>query len=513
MQDNEPGEQEPPPAASVANEEPVEENKEETEMDAPTLVETPPVTGNSVAISDLEEEEPTPEPQNPTETAAKNTPPAPQHPKRGSAVASARQAVAHTELTSDDSSALQAVFRENEQMKEKVAKLKGLLGRSAKAQRESKVELESTTKKLEAVKKENERLTAKIDKLASRPTHMELLQDFETNFDKAMIAVNQQVRHQSGGQDTASAVVELAAPRDSIASDGAVVDSLLMQELSESRQRVAKLEKLNNALVHRSSQLETDLAESKRSMDNLLNKLSNLDLEKRMAVMEAEHATKAMQEKAASLEEMQLEINLLSKSAQKATLRAAAGEELMKSVKSDKQMVAQLEERVKVLQEWAIASNEAKTLAQERVRLLEHQVRRYQGGSQSNLLTTEDERIVLSKKGSMVVGAGDTGCKIFTLDSDLTLNPMSERVVLRWTFDLTNSNADIYFNIYRGQCESKASRVNALIKDRYVKGGAGGETDNAFDVQRSCTLAWSNNKSWIKPRTVKYTVDAVIIQD
>lgn len=451
--------------------------------------------------------------------------------------------IERNELDEASSSSLQTMFREHEALKDKVSKLKVLLGRSAKAQREAKVELDATNKRLESTLKENHQLQSKIDKLASRPTHMELLADFETNFDRALLSVG---HHQSGGQDTsgmANSTDSSSQPlkdRSSLdpfaARDGAVVDTLLMQELSDSKQRVEKLEKLNTALVHRSSQLEGDLKQAKRSMDDMLNKLSHLELEKRMAVMEADQATRAMHEKAASLAEMQMEIDLVTKSAQKAAVRAAVGEEMIKTVKSDKQHSQHLEEQAKVLQEWALASNHAKSLAQERVRLLEYQLKRYQqnstkgsqdasvvGSSLSSFgasnfpSSSSDERILVSKKASLVIGAGAVEMRVIALDTDLveSVNHTTERIVLRWNFDLVHEDADIYFTIVKGACTTAVERTTAedLLKERLVKGGAGGETESAFATGHAITLVWSNRKSWVKPRTVKYFVEAVVLSD
>jgi hypothetical protein len=294
-----------------------------------------------------------------------------------------------------------------------------------------------------------------------------------------------------------------------------VMDSLLTQELAEAQERIEKLEILNRNLVRRSSQLENDLREHAKSREELHNKLSRLELEKRMAVMEAENATKIMQEKAASLEEMQMEIDLVTKASHSANVRAAAGEQIIKTVKTDKEYVQKLESQVKVLQEWAVASNEAKTLAQERARMLENQLKALQRPDIVPTSFSSEERMILNKKGSFVVGAGDIGVRVFTLDADMVKAvKLSERIVLRWTFDLVNEDLDIVFSIARGCCETSAKQKNAnfIIKERKVKGGAGGETDDAFTVDRSCTLLWSNTQSWIRPRTVKYTVEAVVLQ-
>jgi myosin heavy subunit len=443
------------------------------------------------------------------------------------------QMIERKELDEASSSSLQTLFREHEALKDKVSKLKALLGRSAKAQREAKMESEAAHKKLDVALKENQRLSEKIEKLASRSTHMELLADFETNFDRALLSVGHlQQQHQSGGQDTSGAILRVESPikerntLDPLAGT-AVVDNLLMQELSESKQRVEKLEQLNSSLVHRSAQLESNLNQAKVAMDELLNKIAMLELEKRMAVMEAEQATKAMQEKAASLAEMQMEIDLVQKSAQKAAVRMAEGEHMLKTVHADKMHVQKLESRMKALEEWATASNQAKTLAQERIRILETKLRLYEqspnevGAVHDDDETVNgrnaDERILDSKKASVVIGAGDVGVQVFELDKDLlqSVNSFTERVILRWTFDLAKEDADISFSVLKGSCVTANERRNAdaLVKDRLVKGGAGGEIDQAFAIGRACTLVWSNSKSWIKPRTVRYNLEAVVVSD
>ena len=52
-----------------------------------------------------------------------------------------------------------------------------------------------------------------------------------------------------------------------------------------------------------------------------------------------------------------------------------------------------------------------------------------------------------------------------------------------------------------------------ISSDRVITGGAGGETEAAFAVQNTCTLVWSNEKSWVRPRTIKYFADIVAIPD
>ena len=116
-----------------------------------------------------------------------------------------------------------------------------------------------------------------------------------------------------------------------------------------------------------------------------------------------------------------------------------------------------------------------------------------------------------------MVGAGDHGMRVFRVDPDLlkTVNQYSERVVLRWEFDLTAADVDVMFSILKGACEaaSEVRKADAIVRDRRVVGGAGGETENAFAVGRACTLVWSNQHSWVRPRTVQYSLEAVVLAD
>jgi hypothetical protein len=70
-----------------------------------------------------------------------------------------------------DVRAIKAVLTEHANLKGKVDKVKSLLGRSAKVQRETKIDLEASQKRLIQATREIERLLQKLDKLQSRPTH------------------------------------------------------------------------------------------------------------------------------------------------------------------------------------------------------------------------------------------------------------------------------------------------------------------------------------------------------
>lgn len=324
--------------------------------------------------------------------------------------------------------------------------------------------------------------------------------DFETNFDKALLSVGQ-----TGGEDTAAS----PGPVSTIEHDSAL-DLMLMQELGEAKARIEKLESLNSAMMGRSTHLESYARTLQKERDDTRNVNERLQMELRMAKMEAEHATRAMHDKQASLEEMQMEINLVTQASAKANTRAAKGEEIANSHKSDRQKVQELTAQVQALQEWAQASAESKRLIQERCLQLEAKLKQSQGRPPES---DDSETLLFEKNGSMVIGAGDKSHTIIEL-GELASQVDSRFVILRWKFDSSPSDCTIDFNIMKGKCETDAQQLKAdyLVKDRVITGGAGGESEGAFNLDSACTLLWSNVKSWVRPRTVKYTVQVVSLK-
>jgi len=425
-------------------------------------------------------------------------------------------------VTQREVSSLQGMMRDHVALREKVSKLKSLLGRSAKAQREAKLELEGTTKRLDAALRENERLVAKVEHLANRPTHMDLLADFETNFDKALLSVARPSQQQSGGENTAPIVPNstVSSQQDQLnqpQQQQQVVDSMLLQELSESQTRMERLENVNTALLHRSSQLERESKKLHQERDAALLQVERLTLDLRMSHFEAEKAHRFMQDKMQSLQEMQLEIDLVTKSSMDANVRAIRGEEAAKSVQTDREQVKQLQAQVQALQEWALASAESKRLCQERVRMLEGKVKTYESKEATNSGTVSNfgQRLMFMKTSSIVIGAGDEGFVVVELKEYAQQLKPGERVLLRWKFDITPAELSAEFNILKGNCDTPQKQVRAdyIIKDRTVTGGAAGENESAFVVQNACTLLWSNKKSWVRPRAIKYDVEVFAIMD
>jgi DNA repair exonuclease SbcCD ATPase subunit len=310
---------------------------------------------------------------------------------------------------------------------------------------------------------------------------------------------------QPGGEQT-SAAAPMAPPEE----QDSALDAMLMNELGEARTRIEKLEKLNSAMMSRSTQIESTTRTLQAERDEARYANDRVQMELRMAKMEAEHATRAMQDKAASLDEMQMEIDLVLKANAKAISRAAAGEEAASSFKTDKQKVQQLEVQVQALQEWALASAESKRLVQERCRILENKLKQIQGRSPEE---NNAENILFKMHRSMVIGAGDVG-KTFIELGDHAMTEDARFVVLRWKFDFSPSDQAIGFNILKGKCETAAEQNKAsyLIKDRVITAGAGGETELAFTTDNACTILWTNYQSWVRPRTVTYSIEVVSLK-
>ena len=57
----------------------------------------------------------------------------------------------------------------------------------------------------------------------------------------------------------------------------------------------------------------------------------------------------------------------------------------------------------------------------------------------------------------------------------------------------------------------KRKEADAIIRYRVVVGGGGDEVQGAFAVQNTCTLVFSNEHSWVRPRSIKYSLEAFAI--
>lgn len=123
-------------------------------------------------------------------------------------------------------------------------------------------------------------------------------------------------------------------------------------------------------------------------------------------------------------------------------------------------------------------------------------------------MNTNNGKTLYSKVGSLVVGAGDAGHLVIELKNYVDTGA---RLLLKWKFDALPSDCSTHFNIMKGKCQTPKAQTGAtyLIRDRLVTGGAAGELEGVFSDQNECTLLWSNSKSWIRPRTVKYSLEVI----
>jgi regulator of replication initiation timing len=483
---------------------------------------------------------------------------------------------------------IQNILRENNALKEKNNKLKSLLGRSAKAQRDVKNELETVRKAYEAALSNCSQLEKRLEVLANRPTHMDLLADFETNFDRALLSassmgiggggLSRNNNQQSGGEDAAETTTSMTSMYDNMVSSSSSSsssgkqsssravssDQLLTIELAESQDCITHLTLSNTTLQERVTALEHENQTLLLDNTTARNTLTNLQLELRMSKMEAEHHVRTIKDKDANITEMQLEIDLVTQSAVDANRRAAEGYVVAQTARSDKEYVEGLEMKVAALQEWALASTESKQLTLDRCRILEGRVKELEGmiyqlisggggdgtsseednlspqtllvdytphrptlhhpssssssvgGNSSMGGNDNEERSLWTKSSSLVIGAGMFGHVILELGQ--VHIESYETVVLRWKFDITPNDLDIYFSILKGSVncveDKKLMRgADACFRHRHVtSGGGGGDVSGAFAKQNSCTLLWSNEMSWVRPRTIKWTVEAVAIE-
>ena len=160
-------------------------------------------------------------------------------------------------ITVHESSKLQSVLRENGILKDKITKLKTLLARSAKASKETKQDLEQHKRLLDVAKKEVERLNDRVEALASRPTHMDLLADFETNFDRALMNLHTDDMNMADRHASASNLMRQSVGQATVQSaEEENVSSMLMAELNQAKARVEQMESVNHALKQRSAQFE-----------------------------------------------------------------------------------------------------------------------------------------------------------------------------------------------------------------------------------------------------------------
>ena len=149
---------------------------------------TEPNTPTSEEPSDPTPDEATTPAPTPAPAAASAAVKSPAASKTSNSLDDARRELAilvnSKKIAPSDCKALKDILKEHTALKEKVDKLKSLLGRSAKAQRETKVDFEASQKRLSQAMREIERLNQRLEKLQNRPSHRKWRRfiAFMTNF-------------------------------------------------------------------------------------------------------------------------------------------------------------------------------------------------------------------------------------------------------------------------------------------------------------------------------------------
>ena len=201
---------------------------------------------------------------------------------------------------------ISALQKENEALKEKVVKLKNLLSRSAAASKSVSTELNVTKGKLDEANANIARLTIRCESLANRPTHLDLLANFEARFDAAVLSIENHKDIQSGGENSGGT---------SHVSGNQKVGSINIRDDEHEH------EKVSNELYEAKSRIDTLLlraAKLEESNEKLLNereeidrKLLSLQDEIRIRTDTEQNLKKQLQNKSWELEEMQIEIGKL----------------------------------------------------------------------------------------------------------------------------------------------------------------------------------------------------------
>ena len=417
-------------------------------------------------------------------------------------------------INENECTILRKMNNENNTLKGKISKLKNLLSRSAKAHKDATSELSTSKSKLQTAEYTISILQDKIEMLYKRPSHLDLLADFETNFDRALLSLGEKEGEQSGGEDPSSSSSSTKQKQQEQA-----YSSMLQQrkggglgnvndnenDLDEDREqqqqvdiddqetlitnlrtRMEELEVHNTHLLQRITKLEQSNATLTEERDIAKSKISTLELNVRLSKLETTKAIQALKDKTIGLTEMQFEIDLVTKSSLDAISKSNATLEAAKDIRVSKRHCEELQAKVDALQEWALASTEAKRLVLERAHDLENKLKTLElshkesidqlentspsstanNTNSSTTTSSSSERRLWSKSSSKVIGAGMAITHPLTLGDDIVLAD-TEVVVLRWKFDVTPMDMEIDFAIYKGNITDSS---NTTDKGKYTSG-------------------------------------------
>lgn len=342
-----------------------------------------------------------------------------------------------------------ALKGESDGLKARISKLKNLLARSVTAHKTLSSELNLTKTKLDEAKLTISRLTMRCDHLTNRPTHLDMLADFEARFDAAILSI-ERTTEQSGGEDSVN-LSDVLRSNSTIASDE---HEKVAFELNEARVRI-------ETLLQRAAKLEQsneNLLDERESSDA---KIVKLESELRLRREAEERMRRDLQQNSYELMEMQLEIDLVTKASLDANQKMTQSMEITKAAMIEKEHIEQLESQVNAFKEWALASAESKRLAVQRSMELEKKIALLTNEKMAVQKNDTNERFLWKKSSSMVVGAGLQGTYVAEL-GDVELHA-DEIVVFRWKIDVTPVDSDIVFSLFSGRCEDKKLQTKAMV--------------------------------------------------
>lgn len=203
----------------------------------------------------------------------------------------------------------------------------------------------------------------------------------------------------------------------------------------------------------------------------------------------------------------------MTKASLDANVRATESMKVLKAALISKDYVNQLEQKASAMEEWALASAEAKCITINRCVELEKKLitlsvsTTVTNSCTSNLIYT-NEQVIWNKSSSLVVGAGDSVSHLVEL-GDISLPTDPSLIVLRYKLDISPADSDIVFSIFKG---TKREKNSIVVNERKMHGGGAGDIDGVFDTDKTCSLLFCNRHSWIRPRTVKFQLQALNIK-
>jgi len=446
-------------------------------------------------------------------------------------------------MTQNTVSSLHIILKKNLALSDKTHKLKYLLSRSAISARYQKAEMIKMKECLLSARREIEFLRSRVDYLSNRPTDIELITDFETNFDRALMRVNidNSVLDEDREQKfQASLLGTMICMGDKKNGEKDVPENelnILTKELNKTRDQLKHMENLNLSLIGFTSKLKLENIKLWEERESEQLKINNIHLELQMARMETMNAISTMRENAAIFSEMQLEIDLVSQYGAGFKSHISEGMKSTRFRKINNAYVDKLEENIPPLREWVVVSSTTKEISKGnnktlgmklnniRERILNKDLRQLKNlqNFQSSLSNSFDEGHVTdygintngfisekklwSKESTVVIGAGMIWLETISLnDCNITRN---ENLLLRWSFNVIPQYMDVTFSILKGKFNENdriSRHVDAFIRNRRINGGDG-DVEKVFDEYNVCSLLWSNKHSWVRPKSVKYVIE------